>query len=121
MHECDLRAQLGPLDIPCSGMCAERRLIRRLMLLATRRGVASYRLATWTRRCLGAVFVSRRVKDGALACALPCVMCEKAMCRLGLSWKATLGPDGSTCKNDDPDRPKCKPTHSQLNRWGANT
>jgi len=108
-----VNASAGNLCVQNAGTCAERRLIRRIKLIAARKGVCRQALSAWFSRTFGRVQVTRFLADGTAACCLPCVCCAKAMDRLQVKWEATL-PTGERCRSTDPTLPRPQPTRSMM-------
>jgi hypothetical protein len=109
-------ASAGCLSVHNEGTCAERRLIKRIKLVAQKKGVSFHGISAWFHRTFGRIKVTRSLADGTHGCSMPCVCCAKAMERYRLQWEATL-LSGQVCKDNDPDRPKAKPTRSMTTNW----
>lgn len=90
--------------------CAERKMIRSLMLQASRRGVGAANFPSWIHRKYGDFVVTRVRTDGGHGTSLPCVICRKALDRLSIQWRAHVGAQWfrSTDQNVPPSRPTSK-------------
>jgi hypothetical protein len=95
--------------------CAERNLIRELMLEAGRQGVHSSCLARWIHRKYGDLIVVRQLGNGDMGTSLPCVVCRKVLDRMAIQWRAHIGP--KWIRSTDPDVPESRPTHKQRQSW----
>lgn len=74
--------------------CAERRLLDTWVAKARRRGMARHQIVTWVRRKVGAhVTVFRTLADGTLACAAPCLLCQRELVRFDLRVHCSLSPE----------------------------
>jgi hypothetical protein len=106
-----VKASAGNLSAENAGVCAERRLIKRIRMVALKKGVSFHSISTWFYRTFGRIKVTRCLADGTYGCSMPCVCCAKALGRYNLRWEAT-SLCGTVCKDNDPLRPKAKPTRS---------
>lgn len=95
--------------------CAERNLLRKLILEASRQGVHSACIARWIHRKYGDFIVVRELDDGSLGTSLPCVVCRKTLDRLSVQWRAHIG--SKWVRSTDPDVPESRPTHKQKCEW----
>jgi hypothetical protein len=95
--------------------CAERNLIRELMLEAGRQGVHSWCLARWIHRKYGDLIVVRKLGNGDMGTSLPCVVCRKVLDRMSIQWRAHIG--SKWVRSTDPDLPESRPTHRQSQSW----
>ena len=95
--------------------CAERNLLRELMLEAGRQGVHSWCLARWIHRKYGDLIVVRQLENGSLGTSLPCIVCRKVLDRMAIQWRAHIGP--KWVRSTDPDVPSSRPTHRQRQTW----
>jgi hypothetical protein len=111
-------AELGLLCVPSGSQCAERRLMKRLLLLASRKGIAPHNIVAWARRVYGEMEIRRPRADGTLGVSLPCVRCTHALNQMPLKWRATSDYNGGVC-TDREARPPPKPTRglTQCNGW----
>lgn len=118
MRTATVVASAGALSACNAGVCAERRLIKRIKLIAIRKGVGLHGLSAWFHRVFGRIKVTRALADGTSACSMPCVCCAKALKQYKLKWEATLW-SGQTCRNDDPRVPKPTPTRgmAKMMKW----
>ena len=94
--------------------CAERKMIHKLQLQATREGVRRQNFATWLHRKYGDMVVWRNLSDGSPGLSLPRVLCRKALERLSIQWRAHLGTEWHTHAN----APKSRPTHKPVTLLG---
>ena len=95
--------------------CAERNLLRKLVLEASRQGVHSSCFSRWIHRKYGDFIVRRDLHGGGLGTSLPCVVCRKVLDRMSIQWRAHIG--NQWVRSTDPDVPKSKPTHKQSQEW----
>lgn len=71
----------------------ERRLLESWVVKARRRGMGQHQIVTWVRRKVGAhVTVFRTLADGTLACAAPCLLCQRELLRFDLRVHCSLAP-----------------------------
>src|SRR6056300_1433553 len=70
--------------------CAERRLIKTLFRECLKRGNKPHQFSSWVHRKYGELVVERKTCYGH-GNSLPCVLCRKAIERIGLKWKAHDG------------------------------
>ena len=91
--------------------CAERNLIRELLLEAGRQGVHPSCLAYWIHRKYGDIIVKRILCNGDLGTSLPCVVCRKALDRWAIQWRAHIGT--TWVRSTDEVVPKSRPTSRQ--------
>lgn len=110
-------ASIGPFNVGSSGLCAERRLIKRLQLYASRHGISRNMLSLWFYRKYGRIEVQRHLADGTPACSLPCVCCAKRLGRFSLRWTARAW-DGSQVLDSSPDKPIAQATRAQKGNLG---
>lgn len=96
--------------------CAERKMIRGLMLKASRQGVNASSFSTWVHRKYGDFVVLRILQDGGYGTSLPCVMCRKALDRLCIQWRAHIGP--KWVRSTDEHVPRSRPTSRQRTTLG---
>ena len=92
--------------------CAERNLIKALVLEAGRQGVHPSCLAHWIHRKYGDVMVRRDRGDGTMGTSIPCVVCRKALDKLCIQWRAHIGD--IWFRSTDPNAPKSRPTNRQI-------
>jgi hypothetical protein len=72
---------------------AERRLLAMWVADARRHGTPPHAIIRWVRRKAGGhIMVWRYQADGTLACATPCLLCSRELCRFGLQVHCSLGP-----------------------------
>ena len=94
--------------------CAERKMLKKLELQASREGIRRDKFATWVHRKYGDMVVWRNLADGSPGLSLPCVICRKAIESKGIQWRAHLGPTWYTHQT----APKSRPTHKQITMLG---
>lgn len=80
----------GPTVISNNHMCAERQLIKRLYRECLKKGYKPHQFTEWLHRKHGEMVIERKTVHGD-AVSLPCVLCRKAMERLGICWAAHDG------------------------------
>jgi hypothetical protein len=69
----------------------ERRLLECWVAKARRAGLARHQIVTWVRRKVGGhVTVFRTLADGTLACAAPCLLCQRELVRFDLRVHCSL-------------------------------
>ena len=79
-----------PFSPPCP--CGPRRLLQSYVRQSRKAGVPPHKQVAWVRRKLGSIVaVWRRTADGALACAAPCLFCNRELQRFDLRVLCTLG------------------------------
>ena len=73
-------------------ICGERRLIKSLYIKCMKKGYRPHQFTEWLHRKYGELVVVRKRRDGAGAAnSLPCVLCRKAIERVGVQWIAYDG------------------------------
>jgi hypothetical protein len=80
----------GPIALSNCLCCAERRLIKRLFRDSLKKGNKPHQFRNWLHRKYGELVVERRTCYG-LGNSLPCVLCRKAIERIGIHWTAHDG------------------------------
>jgi len=70
--------------------CAERRLIKQLLWECLKRGNKPHQFQSWVNRKYGELIVERKTFYGH-GNSLPCVLCRKAIEKIGLRWIAHDG------------------------------
>lgn len=111
-------AKSGERQKNSHGKCAERRLALWGWTEARRHGARGLpHVADWIRRHYGAWTVERVLSDGSLGVSVPCLLCRRAMDRLGVRWVAT-GRDGSQVGSADPSPPESSLTRQQRKQLG---
>ena len=72
--------------------CAERRLLASWRDRARRHGVRPDAVVAWVRRKAGShLVVWRRLCDGSLGCALPCVACARELAAFNFTVHCPIG------------------------------
>lgn len=101
------------------GRCAERSLALKGWAAAVRHGARGLpRVADWIRRHYGAWTVERVLSDGSCGVSVPCLLCRRAMDRLGVRWVAT-SREGCRVGSTDPEPPKSSLTRRQKQQFIA--
>jgi hypothetical protein len=114
LFERSLRAPGMPYVTNDCICCAERKMIKKLELQASREGIRRDKFATWVHRKYGDMVVWRNLADGSPGLSLPCVICRKAIESKGIQWRAHLGHTWYTQET----APKSRPTHKQMTMLG---
>ena len=96
--------------------CAERKMINTLQRCASKNGISQYKFPVWIHRKYGQMTVWRMRKDGEMGMSLPCVLCRKQLDKYRISWKAHLGPNWYSSRDDRP--PRSRPTTKQCVVYG---
>ena len=94
----------------CSS-CAERALLKTLVIHARRQGVHAACISHWIHRKYGDLVIQKIRHDGQAGTSLPCVLCRKALDRWSIQWRAHI--DQRWIKSNDSELPKAKPTNNQ--------
>ena len=106
MRSATVCASAGTLSVHNAGLCAERRLIKRIKIIAIRKGVGLHGLSAWFYRVFGRIKVTRALADGSSACSMPCVCCAKALKHYKSSLvRAQVGSDAVERPNVQRRRP----------------
>ena len=71
-------------------ICGERRLIKQLFRECMKRGYKPHQFSDWLHRKYGELIVLRKTCYGH-GNSLPCVLCRKAIERVGIKWVAHDG------------------------------
>lgn len=103
-------AYLGKFVVPSGTTCAERRMIRKIKLEASRRGVAGHAMVAWARRKFGFMSIERPRADGSPGVSLPCICCTQALQKFTLRWVAHSDYNGNTITDADERPTPPKPT-----------
>jgi len=119
MRNVIVSASIGDVVATNHYRCAEIRLIRKLMMTVSRKGVAAHAVASWVYRKWGAVEVTRYLADGSRTCSLPCLFCRHALHKKNLCWVAQ-GWNGANYTSDDRDCPPAVLTRSQKRQYHYN-
>lgn len=80
--------------------CAERRLIKQLWWECLKRGNKPHQFPSWIRRKYGDLVVERKTCYGH-GNSLPCVLCRKAIEKVGVHWMAHDGTKWVNSKKFD--------------------
>lgn len=91
--------------------CAERRMLSRLRELSRRQGNSPSQFVSWTHRKFGEMRIERTRADGIMGTSLPCVICRKALDRIGFPWCAHINDQWVSSR--DEHVPASKPTQKQ--------
>jgi len=96
--------------------CAERRLIKQLWWECIKRGNKPHQFTNWIHRKYGELVVERKTCYGH-GNSLPCVLCRKAIEKIGLKWVAHNGEDWVHSKKSE-YLPPSIPTNKQSRQLG---
>ena len=92
--------------------CAERRMIRNLLRVSVKKGVAFNNFSRWVHRVHGDLVVWRPRKDGIMGTSIPCVLCRKMIEKYNIQWTAYNGTEW--VHSNRGDVPASRPTHKQI-------
>lgn len=93
--------------------CAERKMIRYMMRLCSKKGFGLNDFPSWLHRKHGTMVISRIRQDGTHGISIPCVMCRKSIEKFKISWTAF---DGNVWVHSNIKVPDSHPTNKQR-RW----
>ena len=96
--------------------CAERRLIKQLWRECLKRGNKPHQFPSWLNRKYGELIVERKTCYGH-GNSLPCVICRKAIEKIGIRWTAHDGTKWVHSKKSD-YLPPSIPTNKQHRQLG---
>ena len=99
-----------------SSVCSERRLIKQLRRECLKSGNKPHQFQSWVHRKYGELVVERKTCYGH-GNSLPCVLCRKAIEKVGLKWVAHDGDDWIYSKKTG-DLPPSIPTNKQSRQLG---
>ena len=73
-------------------LCCMHRLLDWWIRQARKHGVKPNRIVSWVRRKLGtSICIYRRLCDGTLGCATPCLLCQRELLRFDLRVHCSQG------------------------------
>ncbi len=81
-------------------MCAERRFIQYMKHRSRIEGIQPSAFSHWLHRKLGKITITRIRCDGQYGTSVPCVFCRKVLDREFIAWRAHIGDNWVSSRDD---------------------